>query len=87
MFYGRLKELRNDELRAAVNEALKSVNLYNGGVGDRRVKTYSGGMKRRLSVAISLIGDPKVCPYTCAYDKGCGVRVGTRPTGLLGALL
>jgi len=24
------------------------------------VKKYSGGMKRRLSVAISLIGDPKV---------------------------
>jgi ABC-type phosphonate transport system ATPase subunit len=24
------------------------------------VRTYSGGMKRRLSVAISLIGDPKV---------------------------
>lgn len=24
------------------------------------MRTYSGGMKRRLSVAISLIGDPKV---------------------------
>ena len=25
---------------------------------------YSGGMKRRLSVAISLIGDPKVLVFT-----------------------
>ena len=39
---------------------MKAVNLYNGGLGDKQVKTYSGGMKRRLSVAISLIGDPKV---------------------------
>jgi ABC-type multidrug transport system ATPase subunit len=36
------------------------VNLFNGGVGDRPCGTYSGGMKRRLSVAISLIGDPPV---------------------------
>lgn len=25
-------------------------------------KNLSGGMKRRLSIGISLIGDPKVCP-------------------------
>jgi ABC-type multidrug transport system ATPase subunit len=34
--------------------------LWNGGVVDKQVKTFSGGMKRRLSVAISLIGDPQV---------------------------
>jgi ABC-type Na+ transport system ATPase subunit NatA len=28
------------------------------------VAEYSGGMKRRLSVAISLIGDPKVLIFT-----------------------
>lgn len=46
----------------AVEESLKSVNLYNGGVADKQAGHYSGGMKRRLSVAISLIGDPKVSP-------------------------
>lgn len=44
-----------------MEESLKSVNLFHGGVGDKPAGKYSGGMKRRLSVAISLIGDPKVC--------------------------
>jgi ABC-2 type transport system ATP-binding protein len=30
------------------------------GVGGRRVRTYSGGMRRRLDIAMSLIGDPPV---------------------------
>lgn len=47
----------------AVEESLKSVDLFNGGVGDKPVGKYSGGMKRRLSVAISLIGDPQVCEF------------------------
>ena len=42
-----------------MEESLKSVNLFNGGVGDKKAGKYSGGMKRRLSVA-TLIGDPKV---------------------------
>ena len=29
-------------------------------VADHRVKTFSGGMKRRLSVALSFLGDPRV---------------------------
>ncbi|KAG8047197.1 hypothetical protein GUJ93_ZPchr0008g12107 [Zizania palustris] len=44
----------------AVDESLKSVNLFHGGFGDKSVSKYSGGMKRRLSVAIALIGNPKV---------------------------
>ena len=48
------------QLQEAVNAALRSVNLFNGGVGVKQVRTYSGGMKRRLSVAISLMGKPAV---------------------------
>jgi ABC-type multidrug transport system ATPase subunit len=59
-FYGRLKNLAGSELGAAVERALEQVNLLRGGVGDRQVRTYSGGMKRRLSVAISFIGAPLV---------------------------
>jgi hypothetical protein len=43
-----------------VEAALRSVNLWNAGVGDKQARAYSGGMKRRLSVAISFIGDPLV---------------------------
>ncbi|KAH0691725.1 hypothetical protein KY290_019919 [Solanum tuberosum] len=60
LFYGRLKNLKGADLTQAVEESLKSVNLFHGGVADKKAGKYSGGMKRRLSVAISLIGDPKV---------------------------
>ncbi|XP_048138720.1 ABC transporter A family member 7-like isoform X2 [Rhodamnia argentea] len=60
LFYGRLKNLKGSVLTQAVEESLKSVNLFNSGVADKQAGKYSGGMKRRLSVAISLIGDPKV---------------------------
>ncbi|KAA6409517.1 MAG: ABC transporter A family member 7, partial [Trebouxia sp. A1-2] len=60
LFYGRLKNLKGLQLQDAVMAALRSVNLLNGGVGNKQVQTYSGGMKRRLSVAISLMGNPAV---------------------------
>lgn len=57
-FYGRLKGLRGTELREAVKKALHDVNLTYA--GNRPAGKYSGGMKRRLSTAISLIADPLV---------------------------
>ncbi|VVB04503.1 unnamed protein product [Arabis nemorensis] len=60
LFYGRLKNLKGSDLTQAVEESLKSVNLFRDGVADKPAGKYSGGMKRRLSVAISLIGSPKV---------------------------
>ncbi|CAK7325037.1 unnamed protein product [Dovyalis caffra] len=60
LFYGRLKNLKGVALKRAVEESLKSLKLFDRGVADKYAGKYSGGMKRRLSVAISLIGDPKV---------------------------
>ncbi|KAL9687963.1 hypothetical protein QQ045_032375 [Rhodiola kirilowii] len=60
LFYGRLKNLKGSALHQAVEDSLKSVNLFHGGVKDKQAGKYSGGMKRRLGVAISLIGNPKV---------------------------
>ena len=57
-FYGCLKGLEDALLTAAIDEGLRMVNLFH--VGDKRVSSYSGGMKRRLSVAMSLIGNPEV---------------------------
>ncbi|KAF5933672.1 hypothetical protein HYC85_029843 [Camellia sinensis] len=68
LFYGRLKNLRGSALTQAVEESLKSVNLFHGGVADKQAGKYSGGMKRRLSVAISLIGDPKLTQMISAHS-------------------
>jgi ABC-type multidrug transport system ATPase subunit len=58
LFYGRLKGITGPALKEAVNKALASVNLTR--FGRWQAKNYSGGMKRRLSVACSLIGGPAV---------------------------
>ena len=57
-FFGRLKGLSGSKLKQAVEAALEKVNLTYA--AHRRVGSYSGGMKRRLSVAISFMGDPSV---------------------------
>eukprot|EP01024_Parvocaulis_polyphysoides_P072622 TRINITY_DN922_c0_g2_i1.p1 TRINITY_DN922_c0_g2~~TRINITY_DN922_c0_g2_i1.p1 ORF type:complete len:419 (-),score=63.89 TRINITY_DN922_c0_g2_i1:807-2063(-) len=58
-FYARLKGINEfEQLSQMVDAALSRVNLLND--GNKKVKQYSGGMKRRLSVAISLIGNPTV---------------------------
>merc|ERR1712195_144900 len=57
-FFGRLKGLSGAVLESETDTVLRSVNL--SGSGDRKAGGYSGGMKRRLSVANSLIGNPDV---------------------------
>lgn len=57
-FYGRLKLLSGPELAAAVTRALEEVDLTFA--ADRAVGGYSGGMRRRLCVAVAFLGDPDV---------------------------
>ena len=52
----RLRHLGGADALAA--ELLERFSLTEA--GDRRVATYSGGMRRRLDLAMSLIGDPPV---------------------------
>jgi ABC transporter len=54
----RVRVTQGKALHAAVEAALRSVNLWT--VANKVAGQYSGGMKRRLSVAISLIGSPLV---------------------------
>jgi ABC-2 type transport system ATP-binding protein len=57
-FFGALYDLRGRALDAAIASALQLV-----GLADRlrdRVKTFSGGMKRRLNLAVGLLHDPDV---------------------------
>ena len=56
--FSKIKGIPNDEIEEKSNELLAQVGLED--VKDAQVCTYSGGMKRRLSVAISVIGDPRI---------------------------
>jgi ABC-2 type transport system ATP-binding protein len=47
-----------NKMRARANELLERVGLT--AAADRRVQTYSGGMRRRLDLALSLIHQPTV---------------------------
>ncbi len=55
---GRLFHLRTSEARSRARELLERFDLMD--VRDRVAKTYSGGMRRRLDIAMSLIGRPSV---------------------------
>ncbi|KAK4532612.1 hypothetical protein CCYA_CCYA13G3469 [Cyanidiococcus yangmingshanensis] len=59
-FYARLKNVPTSKLRYAVEDALQSVRLSTPEVRHRVARNYSGGMRRRLSVAIALIGGSQV---------------------------
>ena len=54
----RLHGLGRREAREAAMEALRSMGLEDAAF--RRVSTYSGGMKRRLEIAMSLVHTPQV---------------------------
>jgi len=55
---GRLYHLRWPEARSRAVELLEQFGLTDA--ADRAAKTYSGGMQRRLDLAASLVGRPRV---------------------------
>lgn len=57
-FYCQLYKIPKKECSKNINEALKVVNLNED--LKKIVSTFSGGMKRRLSLAISLVNSPKI---------------------------
>jgi ABC-2 type transport system ATP-binding protein len=56
--FGRLFRLSSADSRARADELLTAFDL--GDARDRVVKTYSGGMRRRLDLASALIGRPRL---------------------------
>lgn len=53
---GKLRHIKKPKEKA--DELLLKLGLAEA--GDRRVGTYSGGMRRRLDIAMSFVGNPKV---------------------------
>ncbi len=57
-FFGRMHGLFGGALKARVAELLAVVGLEKS--ADRRVSTYSGGMKRRANLAAGIIHEPRL---------------------------
>lgn len=55
-FFGNLMGMDGSELNRAIEKYMDLVNLKS--FTDQLVSTYSGGMKRRLSLAITLLSNP-----------------------------
>jgi ABC-2 type transport system ATP-binding protein len=56
--FGRLYQVASAEAHRRADDLLERFDLV--GAADRTVKTYSGGMRRRLDLASALIGRPRI---------------------------
>lgn len=57
-FFAELYGLRGDVLKQRIKEALEFTGLLD--VKDKKAKTYSGGMQRRLNIACALVHKPQI---------------------------
>jgi ABC-2 type transport system ATP-binding protein len=58
IFFGRMDGLNTQAARAQANDYLKLMGLQDRAKG--KVAKFSGGMKRRINLAIALMGDPQL---------------------------
>lgn len=57
-YMGTLKGIPADKLKVRIPEVLEFVNLAD--VAKKKVKTFSGGMKRRIGIAQAILNDPEI---------------------------
>ncbi|MGV0642179.1 ATP-binding cassette domain-containing protein [Mycolicibacterium sp. XJ2546] len=58
VLFGRLRGMRRQQARARADELITQFDMQHA--ADRRVFTYSGGMRRRIDIAAALVESPKV---------------------------
>jgi ABC-2 type transport system ATP-binding protein len=58
VLFGRLQDLSRSNARSRAEELLRKFDLVHA--ADRRVGTYSGGMRRRIDIACGLVVPPEV---------------------------
>ena len=60
LFYARIKNVPSAEVKDSIADVLAAVGLNDKATRAKKTSEYSGGMRRRLSVAIALIGSPRI---------------------------
>lgn len=58
VFWGKLYGLRGEHLQKRVTATLEIAGLVDR--ADDKIQTYSGGMKRRINIAVGLLHEPKI---------------------------
>ena len=58
LYFGSMYGLKGETLKAKVNESLDFLGLLK--FADKRVETFSGGMKRRVNLIAGILHNPKV---------------------------
>lgn len=57
-YMGTLKGIPEEKLKIKISEVLEFVNLSD--VANKKVRTFSGGMKRRIGIAQAILNDPEI---------------------------
>ena len=57
-YMGTLKGIPANQLKEKIPEVLEFVNLSD--VANKKVRTFSGGMKRRIGIAQAILNDPEI---------------------------
>jgi ABC-2 type transport system ATP-binding protein len=58
LYFGRMLDIPEKNLRAKIDEILTVLGLFE--VRNKKLKTFSGGMKRRINLAASILHNPEI---------------------------
>ncbi|CAI2560655.1 hypothetical protein AKUH4B406M_01810 [Apilactobacillus kunkeei] len=58
IFFAKMREVKKEDLASEIDRVSQVVDLKDQ--LDKKVDNFSGGMKRRLSLAIALLGNPQL---------------------------